>query len=310
VAAQVPATSAGKVRRNVKPIGVPAGVRQRHHGSRWKHCCDGDIFSCRLVRISPDLAHEPRPRVNLLLGRALRAVRCELRQCLPATRCGGPPPHSEARARRNSSDIYLPLHQGVRYYTSSPMLLSSRPSARGYMIKRCWRSWPRMTWKWSPLSLLWPTSAPGLLRAVRGTQRHRPELPKRAAQVPSLRTTRKRRKRIAATRSRTPPPWPWQLRLGAGATTANAHGHRGVTAARAPCTPMIATAPQNAARSSTSRNVSVRGVSSLPGMAPHLVADPARKRPTMKRWPRLNRTSGINHPRGPEGCLHWRLQFR
>jgi hypothetical protein len=28
------------------------------------------------------LAHEPRPRVNLLLGRALRAVRCELRQRL------------------------------------------------------------------------------------------------------------------------------------------------------------------------------------------------------------------------------------
>jgi hypothetical protein len=118
LATQVSAASAGKVRRNVKPVGVPAGVCHRHHGSRWKHRCDGDIFSCRLVWTSPDLAHEPRPRVNLLLGRALRAVRCKLRQCLPATRRGGPPARSKARARRNSLDIYLPLHQGARYYTS------------------------------------------------------------------------------------------------------------------------------------------------------------------------------------------------
>jgi hypothetical protein len=163
------------------------------------------------------------------------------------------------------------------------------------VIKRCWRSWPHMTWKRSPLSLFWPTSALGLLRAVRGTQRHRPGLPKQAAQVPSLRTARKR---TAATRSRTPPLWSWQLRLGAEATAANAHDHRGVTAAHASCTPMVATAPQNVARSSTSRNMSARGTSSLPGMAPHLVTDPARKRPTTKRWPRPNQTSGISHPRG------------
>jgi hypothetical protein len=122
-------------------------------------------------------------------------------------------------------------------------------------------------------------------------------LPKQVAQVPSLRTTRKRRKRTAATRSRTPPLWSWQLRLGAGATTRNTHGHQGVTATHAPCNPTVATAPQNVARSSTSRSVSARGASSLPGMAPHLVADPVRKRPTTKRWPRPNRTSGISHPR-------------
>jgi hypothetical protein len=165
-------------------------------------------------------------------------------------------------------------------------------------MKRCWRSWPHMTWKRSPLSLLWLTSAPGLLRAVCGTHRHRPRLPKRAAQVPSLRTARKRRKRTTTTRSRTLPLWSWQLRLGARATAANAHGHRGVTTAHAPCTPTVATAPQNVARSSTSRNVSARGASSLPGMARHLVVDPARKGPTTKRWPRPNRTLGINHPRG------------
>jgi hypothetical protein len=118
MAIQVPAAPAGKVRRYVKPVGIPAGVRHRYHSSRWKHHCDGDIFSCRFVWACPDLAHEPHPRVNLLLGRALRAVRCELRQRLPATRCGGPPPRSEAGARGDSPDVHLSLHQGARYYTS------------------------------------------------------------------------------------------------------------------------------------------------------------------------------------------------
>jgi hypothetical protein len=90
MAIQVPAAPAGEVRRYVKPVGVPVGVRHRYHSIRWKHRCDGDIFSCRLVWACPDLAHEPRPRVNLLQGRALRMVRCELRQRLSATRCGGP----------------------------------------------------------------------------------------------------------------------------------------------------------------------------------------------------------------------------
>jgi hypothetical protein len=115
---QVSAAPAEKVRRYVKPIGIPAGVHHRYHSSRWKHRCDGEIFSCRLVWACPDLAHEPRPRVNLLLGRALCVVRCELRQHLPATRCGGPPPCSEAVARGDSPDVHLPLHQGARYYTS------------------------------------------------------------------------------------------------------------------------------------------------------------------------------------------------
>jgi hypothetical protein len=80
------------------------------HDSRWKHRCDGDIFSCCLVWTCPDLAHEPHPRVSLLLGRALRAVHCELRQCLPAARCRGPPPCGEAGARGDSPEVHLPLH--------------------------------------------------------------------------------------------------------------------------------------------------------------------------------------------------------
>jgi hypothetical protein len=50
--------------------------------------------------------------------RALRAVRCELRQCLPAAQCGGPPPCDEAGARGDPLDVHLSLHQGTRYYTS------------------------------------------------------------------------------------------------------------------------------------------------------------------------------------------------
>jgi hypothetical protein len=99
MATQVPATPAGKVRWNIEPIRVPVGVCHRHHDSRWKHRCDGNVFSCCLVWTCPDLAHEPRPGVGLLLGRALHAVHCELRQCLPTTRCGGPPPCGEAGAR-------------------------------------------------------------------------------------------------------------------------------------------------------------------------------------------------------------------
>jgi hypothetical protein len=118
MATQVPAAPVGKVRRNIEPVGVPASICHRHHGSRWKHRCDGNIFSCCLVWTCPDLAHEPHLGVSLFLGRALHAVRCELRQCLPSARCGGPPPCGEVGARGDSPEVHLPLHQGARYYTS------------------------------------------------------------------------------------------------------------------------------------------------------------------------------------------------
>jgi hypothetical protein len=59
-------------------------------------------------------------------------------------------------------------------YLAFPMLPSSRPSVREYAIKRCWRSWPRMTWRLSPHSSLWPTSAPGPPKAGHGTRPHKP----------------------------------------------------------------------------------------------------------------------------------------
>jgi hypothetical protein len=98
---------------------------------------------------------------------------------------------------------------------------------QGYVIKRCWRSWPHMTWKLSPCSLLWPTSVPGLSRAVHGTRHHRPGLPRRAARVPSLRTAKRRRRRTAATRSHRLLLRSSQSRLGARTSAISTHGHRG-----------------------------------------------------------------------------------
>jgi hypothetical protein len=118
LAIQVPAIPAGKVRRYVKPVRILAGVHQRHYSSRWRHRCNGNVFPCSLVWATPNLAHECYPRIDLLLGRTLCAIHSELCQLLPAAWHGGPPPRSEAGARGNSPGVYLPLHQGMRHYTS------------------------------------------------------------------------------------------------------------------------------------------------------------------------------------------------
>jgi hypothetical protein len=178
------------------------------------------------------------------------------------------------------------------------MLPSSRPSDREYVMKKCWRSWPHMTWKLSPHSSLWPTNAPEPLKAGHGTQPHKPELPSRVARVLSTGTERRKRRRTTTTRSHGPPLWWSQPRPEARATATNAHGRRGVTVAHALCTPTVATAPRSVVRSSTSRNALVSGVSSLPKMALHLAADLAKKRWTTARWPRLSGTSGISRLRG------------
>jgi hypothetical protein len=108
----------------------------------------------------------------------------------------------------------------------------------------------------------------------------------------------KNKRRIAPTRSRDPPLWSLQLRPGAGAIATSAHGRRRVTAAHALCTPTVVTVPQSVARSLISQNASASGASSLPRTTLHLVTDLAKKSPTTARWPRLNGTSGISHPRG------------
>jgi hypothetical protein len=72
LATQVLAAPAGKIRQNDEPVGVPAGICYRHHGSRWKHHCDGNILSCGLVWTCPDLAHEPHPGISLPWEELLR----------------------------------------------------------------------------------------------------------------------------------------------------------------------------------------------------------------------------------------------
>jgi hypothetical protein len=117
-ATQVPATPAGEVRRYIKPIEILAGLRHRHYGSWWKHYRNGKLLPCSLDLAGPNLALEPHPGVDLLLGRALCTVHSKLRQCLSAAWRGGSSPCSEARIRGDSLGFYLPLHQGTRDYTS------------------------------------------------------------------------------------------------------------------------------------------------------------------------------------------------
>jgi hypothetical protein len=188
------------------------------------------------------------------------------------------------------------------------MLPSSLLSAREYMMKRCWRSWPHMTWKLSPHSSLWPTSVPGLPRAMHGTRHHRPELPRWVARVPSLGTAKRRR--TAASRGHRLLLRSSQPRLGAVASATSAHGRRGVTAAHALYTPTVATAPRSVARSSSSRSASASGTSRLPRMAP--TSSPAwqgkgrRQRGGCGRMgPRVSVARG-----GPKGCFHRRLRLR
>jgi hypothetical protein len=118
LATQDPATPAREVRWYIKPVGILAGLCHRHYGSWWKHCCDGKLLSCSLDQAGPDLAHEPHPRVGLLLGRALCTVYSKLRQCLSAAWRGGSSPCSEAGTQGDSPGFHLSFHQGTGDYTS------------------------------------------------------------------------------------------------------------------------------------------------------------------------------------------------
>jgi hypothetical protein len=129
-----------------------------------------------------------------------------------------------------------------------------------------------------------------------GTRHHRPELPRWVARVSSPRTAKRKRRRTAATRGRRLLLRSSQLRLGARTSATSAHGRREATAAHALCTPIVATTPWSAARSSSSRSVPASGASRLPRMAPHLVAGLARRGSTTAMWPWENGTFGISPP--------------
>jgi hypothetical protein len=243
LAIQVPTTPAGEVRWYVKSVRIIAGICHCYYGSRWRHCHSGNILPCSLVWASLDLAHEPQPRIDLLLGRALRAVHSELRQRLSTVR----------QEPRETLRAFISRFTKVRG-TIPRMTDASSITAfhQGCMMKRCWRSWPRMTWKLSPRSSLWPTSAPELPRAVHGTRHHRPESPRRVARVSSPKTTKRRRRRTVATRGRRLLLRSSQPRLGARTSATSTCGHREATAANALCTPKVTTAQQSVARSSSS----------------------------------------------------------
>jgi hypothetical protein len=157
--------------------------------------------------------------------------------------------HLHAVRQEPGETLGLSSPASLRYeglYPVSLMLPSSPLSVMGCVMKRCWRSWPRMTWKLSPHSSLWPTSVPELPRAVHGTRHHTPELPRRVARVSPPKMAKRRKRRTAAMRGCR------LLRLGAGASSTSAHSHREATSAHAQCTPTVATASRSAARSSSS----------------------------------------------------------
>jgi hypothetical protein len=62
-------------------------------------------------------------------------------------------------------------------------------------MKKCWKSWPHMTWKLSPHSSLWPINAPEPPRAACGTRPHKLELPSLVAQGAVPRDRKKKKKK-------------------------------------------------------------------------------------------------------------------
>jgi hypothetical protein len=110
---QVLTAPARKIRRYDKPVRILAGLYHRHYSGRWRHHRNGDLLPYSSIWASLDLAHEPSPRIHILLGRALRAVHGELRQRLPATWCRSTPPCSKAGTRGNPPGVHFPLHQGT-----------------------------------------------------------------------------------------------------------------------------------------------------------------------------------------------------
>jgi hypothetical protein len=128
---------------------------------------------------------------------------------------------------------------------------------------------------------------------LHSTRPHGPGLPN---WVPSPRMAKRRR--TAAMRGLRLPLQLLQPWLEDGASAISAPGHRETTAARAPCIPTLTTVPQNATRSSSSRNASVSVVSSRLRMAPRLDIGLVRRGLTTMKWPRGNENSGMNCPRG------------
>jgi len=139
-------------------------------------------------------------------------------------------------------------------------------------MRRCRRSWRPTRWKPSAPYLPWQTNAPGLLRAVHGTQPSS-GVPLRwgAPVLLPLGATKRKTRRTAARANRSLGlQLLQQQRPGARTLTASVRASREVTLGRVPSILVLATLPLSAVRSSSSCNASARGASWRPGMThPH-----------------------------------------
>jgi hypothetical protein len=218
MASQVPSTPTEKIRRYDKPVRILAGLYHRHCSGRWKHRRDGDLLPCSSVWASPDLAHEPSPRIHILLGRALRAVHGELRQCLSAAWCRSTPPCS--KGVRDEKMLEKLVTRDVDNVTTLFALTD-----------KCARATEGRAWHSAPQAGVTQTAVP----------------------APSPRTVsrRKRETRAAVARingllPRSSMPW-----LGAKVSATSAHGPRKAAATHARCTPTVATVSLTAGRLSS-----------------------------------------------------------
>jgi hypothetical protein len=200
MAIQVPTAPAGKVRRYVKLVRIPIGVRHRYHSSRWKHRCDGDMFSCRLVWACPNLAHEPRPRINLLLGRALRAVRSNFAS---AYQQHGVEAHLHAVRQEPGETLrtfisrFTKVRGTIPHISDASIIMAFRQGVREEkMLEKL------ATHDVETVPTLFAL-ADKCARATEGRAWHLPRIP--VARVPSPGTVKRKRRRTATTRSRGPP---------------------------------------------------------------------------------------------------------
>ena len=170
------------------------------------------------------------------------------------------------------------------------MHLLSQLSVREYVTRRCWRSRPHTRWKLLPPCLPWRTNAPGLLRAIHGTQPSRGVPLRWGAPVllPLVATKRKTRRTAARANRSLGLRLLQQQRPGARTLAASVRASREATLGRAPSILVLAMLPLSAVRSSSSRNASARGASWRPGMTHPHHGDMAKRRsstltPTQRR---------------------------
>jgi hypothetical protein len=191
---------------------------------------------------SPDVLRQWCDNLDRLLN---------LAQVTPGS-AGGSASRQRCRQGGASGSVQSPASpRYVEPFYVFPMHLLSRLPDRGSVTRRCWRSWQPIGWKPSPTYLPWRTSAPGLLRAVHGSQPLKEGPPRRGAPLSlPLAAARRRTRRIAAQTSYRPELRSLQRqRPGARTRVANLRASSVATLGRALFILEPNTAPPNAMRS-------------------------------------------------------------